>query len=242
MREEFGEFLLNTLLKLYPDLVSKARSRIGRDPFRLLVVTMLSQVTSRQNLVKAVENLDKRVGISPEKIAQAPLKEIEEAIKPAGLYRQRARKIKSLAQIVLEKYGGDLSFIANLDTERARKVLLSLPGVGEKTADVVLLFCFNRGVMPVDTHIWRISKRLGLAKANSKYREIREILEKIFPREYMAFAHIALIEFGRQICRARKPKCDSCPLREQCPKRGVSDQKLDHSSHGEFSHHPTINK
>lgn len=234
--------LLEVLCNLYPDLRNRIWSKRMKDPFKLLVITVLSQVTSYRNLMLAVENLEKSIGISPEKLARAPLEDIEKAIKPAGLHRQRARKIKSISRIVLEKYKGDLSFIKDLDVERARKILLSLPGVGEKTADVVLLFSFGKEVMPVDTHIRRISRRLGLVDGKSSYGEIRRTLERIFPSDTLAFAHVALIEFGRKICRARKPLCGSCPLGKFCPKIGVSDQKLDHTSHGEFIHHSSISR
>lgn len=235
-----GKYLLRALYDLYPHLKDKVWSKNVKDPFRLLVITVLSQVTSYKNLMRAVENLDKTIGISPEKLAKASLEDIEKAIKPAGLYKQRAQKIKTLAQMIVNNYGGDLSFLKNLDSERARELLLALPGVGEKTADVLLLFSFNRRVMPVDAHIRRITRRLGLVGEKSSYREIRKKLEEIFPPEDLAFAHIALIEFGRNICRARKPSCNSCPLRKICPRIGVSDQKLDHTSRGEFIHHSSI--
>ena len=242
MSSTIGARLLEVLYDLYPDLKNRIWSKKIRDPFKLLVITVLSQVTSYRNLMLAVENLEKSIGISPEKLARAPLEDIEQAIRPAGLYRQRARKIKSISRIILEKYGGDLSFIKDLDVEHARKILLSLPGVGEKTADVILLFSFGKEIMPVDTHIRRISRRLGLVDEKSSYGEIRRTLEQIFPPDTLAFAHVALIEFGRRICRARKPLCGSCPLEKFCPKIGVSDQKLDHTSHGEFIHHSSISR
>ncbi|HEU16353.1 MAG TPA: endonuclease III [Nitrososphaeria archaeon] len=192
------------------------------DPFRTLVATVLSQNTNDRNGYRAFSALERSVGVTPWSISRAPLEVLEKAIRPAGMYRGRARKLRALASAVVERYGGDLSRALSGDLERARAALMELPGVGPKTADVVLLFCASMPTFPVDTHISRISRRLGLARTGAGYEEMRSTLQSIFdPRDY-AVAHRALIQLGRVYCRARGPRCAECPIRDLCPRVGVA--------------------
>lgn len=187
-----------------------------RDPFKILVSTILSQRTSWKNVRKAVDRLESKIGINPKNIAEANLENIKECIKVAGLYNAKSVRIKEIARIIVEKYDGDLSKVLNLPLEDARKELLSLPGVGFKTADVILLFAANKRVFPVDTHIMRISKRLGIVKGRFNYENIRHVWEKALPRDKYAVAHILLIIFGREICKSGKPLCDKCSIARFC--------------------------
>ena len=189
-----------------------------RDEFETLVVTVISQNTADRNTAKAFENLSKKFPITPKAISKADVSEIEEALKVAGLYRNKAKTLKKLAKLILEKFGGSLSFIHEMPFEEARKTLLSLPGVGPKTADVLLLFKAKKPTIPVDTHIKRVSKRLGFAPKNADYEEIREKLQALYsPKDYFD-VHILLIMLGRKYCRARKPNCKGCPINNLCPK------------------------
>jgi len=185
-------------------------------PFEVLVSTILSQKTERRGTKKAFDELKEKVGLTPEKIAGASLSDITDAIKTAGLYRSKAPKIKEVARIVLEKYDGDLSIILDMPTLEARKELIGLPGIGPKTADILLSFVGNRPVFPVDVHIERIGKRLGLIRQEAKYEEMRAAYEGVIPPEERMRAHMALIEFGREICTARNPKHGICPVSEYC--------------------------
>ena len=213
--------LLAALSEMFPELALEIESRRKRDPFKTLVHTMLSQITNRENTLVAYRRLEELVGVEPERLAEAPVELIEEAIRPAGLHKRRARRIKDVAREVLDKFGGDLKSLSRLGTEELRGVLRSLPGVGVKTADVLLLFSYGRPVMPVDTHIARIAKRTGLVDRNAGYEEIRSELESAVPADAMAFAHLALIEFGRRICKPRRPRCEKCPISDVCPRIGV---------------------
>jgi len=188
-----------------------------KDPFKVLIRTMLSQNTSYKNELKAFRALEGCVGIEPAKLASEDLSIIEECIRPAGQQRQRALRIKAAAREVLDKYGGDLWPLLRLEPlEEARRELMSLPGVGRKTADIVLLFCAGRPVFPVDRHIIRIFDRLGFIGPRPGYEDIRSFVEKALePGDYL-FAHLALIKLGREICRARKPDCPSCPISDLC--------------------------
>ncbi len=223
-KDSFGCLLLREILEFseakwgakVDDIISRLRSE---DPFVLLVRTVLSQNTSSRNSTKAFKRLERSVGISPKSLSEAPLAEMEEAIKVAGLYRERARRLKKLARLVLKEYGGNLSWIKSLSLEEARGRLLMMPGIGFKTADIMLAFYGGKPVLPIDTHIRRLAIRLGLAKATMGYESIREILESCIAPEDRARAHLLLIAFGREICRARKPLCNDCPIKDSCPSR-----------------------
>ncbi len=187
--------------------------RATGDVFKTLVATVLSQNTSDRNALAAYRRLEELLGdITPQGLAAAPLEDVEEAIRPAGMHKVRARKLKELAAAVLDRFGGNLNGIGNMPTEAARQVLLSLPGVGPKTADVVLVN-LGKPAFPVDTHILRIGRRLGIGNTYSQISG--RIMSMLPPSEYLR-VHLALIQFGREVCRARRPLCGACPLRDKC--------------------------
>jgi endonuclease-3 len=182
-------------------------------------MTIISQNTNKRNTTRAFENLSNKFRITPEILAKAEIKEIEKSLKTAGLYRNKSRTIKQISKIIREKHNGDLTHITSLPLEQARRELLKLPGVGPKTADVVLLFAAKKPTIPVDTHVNRVSKRLGLAPNSGNYEDIRRTLQKLFnPEDYLA-VHILLIQHGRKYCKARTPLCLECPLNNLCPSR-----------------------
>jgi endonuclease-3 len=194
-------------------------------PFERLVSTILSQNTSREATIKGFENLAKRFKIIPEVLAEAKVEEIKECIKPSGLYNTKAPRIREVARIILKEYGGDLNSISGLPRTKARERLLKIPGVGFKTADVLLSLVCGRGSFPVDTHITRIAKRWKIVKGSAGYEEIRLALEALIPREKRQRAHLSLIEFGREICGARRPRCLNCPVYRECEWEGKSESK-----------------
>ncbi|HZD60622.1 MAG TPA: endonuclease III [Anaerolineae bacterium] len=185
-------------------------------PFEVLISTILSQKTERRGTKSAFDRLRSRIGTTPEELAAANLLDIVDAIRPAGLYRSKAPKIKEIARLLLDKYSGDLSRILNLPTDEARKELIGLPGVGPKTADILLSFVGKRPVFPVDVHIERVAKRLGLVPEKARYEEIRVAYERIILPDDRMRAHMAIIEFGREICTARNPKHGICPVSQYC--------------------------
>jgi endonuclease-3 len=190
-----------------------------KDPFKTLIITIISQHTNDKNTAKAFQNLSNKLRITPETLAKAETKQIEQCLKPAGLYHNKAREIGQVSRGILEKYNGDLTKILSMPLDDARKELLQFPGVGPKTADVVLLFCAEKPTMPIDTHVNRVSKRLGLASECADYETLRKALQSIFdPRDYLA-VHVLLILHGRKYCRARAPLCGLCPLGNLCPSR-----------------------
>jgi endonuclease-3 len=185
-------------------------------PFERLVSTILSQNTSREATIKGFENLRKRFKVVPEVLADAKLEDIKECIKPSGLYNTKAARIRELARVILKEYGGDLNSLSRLPPEQARDRLLRIPGVGFKTADVFLSVVCEWETFPVDTHISRIAKRWKIVRENAGYEQIRLAFEAAIPAEKRQRAHLSLIEFGREICSARRPGCRDCPVYEEC--------------------------
>ena len=191
----------------------------NRDAFKTLIVTIISQNTAGRNAAKAFESLSKRFEITSEVLANAETSQIEECLKVAGLYRGKAKAIKQISKIILEKFHGNLKPILSLPFEEARRTLQQLPGVGAKTADVVLLFCSEKPTVPVDTHVNRVAKRLGLVPVNGDYETIRKHLQSLYlPKDYLA-VHVLLILLGRNYCRARNPLCKQCPVNTFCPSK-----------------------
>ncbi len=188
-----------------------------RKPFQTLIRTVLSQATNDRNRDRAYKNLSEKYEISPKALATANVREMESAIRVGGLYRNKSRKIKQLSKVILESFNGSLDFLYTEPLEKARAMLMSVPGVGPKTADVVLLFSGGKPTVPVDTHVNRVSRRLGLAPLRGNYEEIRRSLESLYsPKDYLAI-HLLLITLGRANCRARSPLHESCPVKSLCP-------------------------
>ena len=184
-------------------------------PFETLVSIILSQRTYWKNVRTATERFAERFnGI--EDVAKANVKEIEKVIKPAGLYKVRARRIKNIAEDLVEKYDGKLDEILNLPYNEAKKKLITIKGIGPKTADVFLMAIKGEQVLPIDVHIFRIMKRLGIATEIDDYESLRAKLESEIPPVQRMKAHLILIEFGRRICRSRNPKCEECPIKRYC--------------------------
>ena len=205
----------------------------GRAAFECLVRTILSQNTSDSASKPAHESMldrfDSDDGDLAESLAAAEHSELVETIRSAGLYNQKATKIIGAAQWVLDEYGSAAAFeafVTGEDPDTVRETLLSIDGVGPKTADCVLLFAGGRGgVFPVDTHVHRIARRMGLAPPDADHEEVREALEATVPEAKCGFGHTAMIQFGREYCTARRPAClddpEACPLAELCDQVGV---------------------
>jgi len=197
----------------------------ARDPFKTLIVTIISQNTADRNTARAFENLSKKFEITPEALANATTDQIEECLKTAGLYRNKSKTIKQLSRIILEKHHGDIKQVLAFPFEEARKTLMQLPGIGPKTADVLLLFTAGRPTIPIDTHVNRVSKRLGLTPTNGDYETVRKALQSLYDsKDYLA-VHVLLIQHGRKYCKARTPICKLCPVNALCSSRnlGIND-------------------
>jgi endonuclease III len=199
-----------------------AASRVAKesgDPFRVLVVTILSQNCTDIAALRAYANLDLAVGVSVFTLNRARVQTIEKAIHVAGLHRQKAKALKQLARVVSEKYSGNFSAALDGSFEQVRESLQELPNVGPKTADV-LLSIWGRPTISVDTHVDRVSKRLGLAPTKARYREVRSALMQEFPAEDYRSVPLYFMALGRKICKAQRPLCPKCPVNKLCPYEG----------------------
>ena len=189
------------------------------DPVSELVGTVLSQHTSDVNTARAYASL-RATFPAWEAVIDAPTNVVEESIRIGGLARQKAPRIQRILHEVRERYGGfDLSPLASMPVREARKELVSLHGVGPKTASCVLLFSLGMPALPVDTHVYRVAKRLGLITARVSEAASHEALEAQLngTAEDLYSFHMLMIRHGRQICKAARPRCAECPLLSLCP-------------------------
>lgn len=185
-----------------------------------LVLTVLSQNTADTNSGRAFVQLMRRYP-SWEAIAEAPPDELIATIQNGGLAQQKGPRIQAILRAVGERSPEwDLGFLRQLPLEEARTWLRALPGVGPKTAACVLLFSLGLPAMPVDTHVERVSKRLGMVPAKATAEQAHELLERLVPPDDYYRFHMLLIKHGRRTCIARRPACERCPLFE-CPSRVV---------------------
>jgi len=157
------------------------------------------------------------IGITPENLANAPLETIAEAIRPAGMYNQRSKVLKRVSEEVLARFNGTLDDVIKKPFPEAREDLMSLPGVGPKTADVTLMFAAGSTIVPVDRHIFRITERLGIVPPKAPYDDVRGALEEASPPDRREDIHVFLIRFGRETCKARNPRCHDCIIEDLCP-------------------------
>ncbi|MDQ4078335.1 MAG: endonuclease III [Chloroflexota bacterium] len=189
-----------------------------REPMHELISTMLSHRTTQENEAEAYQNMWERFG-SWEAIRDAPEEELIEAIKPANFPEVKAPRIKETLGIIIEERGEpSIDFLADMPTEEALEWLTNLPGVGIKTASLVLLFCFGHPVMPVDTHVHRVTGRVGLIPDKMSANKAHEALLELLPHDdHILFNfHINNLRHGQQLCVWRSPKCEKCPLPSIC--------------------------
>ncbi len=186
-------------------------SQTGSDPFKILVATVLSLRTKDEVTAKAAERLF-QVADTPEKLLKLEEDEIASLIYPVGFYRRKARNLKEIAKILIEKYGGKVPD----DLEE----LLKLPGVGRKTANLVITLGYGKPGICVDTHVHRIMNRLGYVKTKTPEETEFALREKL-PREFWIEINDLLVSLGQHICHPTSPKCSQCPVEPYCPKIGV---------------------
>ncbi|PIP13874.1 MAG: endonuclease III [bacterium (Candidatus Stahlbacteria) CG08_land_8_20_14_0_20_40_26] len=188
-----------------------------KEPFKKLIITVLSQNTSEANCIRAYNGLRARFNITPQVLAEAKQDEIKEAIRSGGLYNVKAKRIKELSKAVLEKFRGDLSTVLNFPKEEAKKRLMELPGIGDKTADVLLTSRYSyQRVIPIDTHFERVTKRIGLVARDADYNAVQKALMHFLPEERRARLSGLMWLLAKNTCRAKNPKCYECPLASLC--------------------------
>ncbi|HZD57675.1 MAG TPA: endonuclease III [Anaerolineales bacterium] len=185
-------------------------------PVDELVSTILSQNTNDTNRDRAYQSLRERFP-TWEAVRDADPEEVIDAIRTAGLANQKGPRIQNALQKITEARGKlSLEFLRNLSATEARHWLMQIKGVGPKTAAIILLFSLDMPAFPVDTHIHRVTGRLGLRPEKMNAEKTHEHLASLLPKETYPAAHLNLIRLGREICQARKPKCPQCPLQDLC--------------------------
>ena len=196
--------LLNYLDELFP--TAKCELFYKRD-YELVIAVMLSAQTTDKSVNAVTAILFKKYPTLAA-LYDAPLEDIEEIIKPIGLYKNKAKNLKGIVKDLVDRFNG----VVPSDKEE----LMTLPGVGNKTAGVIRAEIFNIPDLPVDTHILRISKRLNLAKKDDEPIDVERKLKKIIPEERWIKSHHQLIHFGRYFCTARSPQCENCKIKDTC--------------------------
>lgn len=186
------------------------------DPVSEIVSTILSQNTTDVNRDRAYEKLREQFP-TWEEVRQSPIEDIEHAIRSAGMARQRAPRIKKTLDYILQERGElDLDFLRDMPIDEAKTWLTGIKGIGPKTAAIVLLFSLGVPAFPVDTHVHRVSRRLGLVPARASAPKSQDILEELIPEELYYPYHINLITHGRRICKAQRPRCSECFMSDLC--------------------------
>lgn len=194
------------------------------DPLAMLINIILSQATSDANSRRTFENLKKRFGAGDwRKVLAADESEIADAIRLGGLANQKAKVIKNLLQQIEETGGAQrddgklsLKFVEKMTDEEARRFLSQFRGIGPKTVACTLLFACHKEVFPLDTHIFRVLKRMGILPEKISDQKAHEFLNELVPKGKFYSLHVNLIRLGRKICRPREPLCERCPLVEYC--------------------------
>ncbi len=187
-----------------------------RPPLDELISTILSQNTNDQNRDRAFQALRRRFP-TWEQVRDAPPQAVIQAIRPAGLAHQKGPRIQHLLRSITRQRGAlDLSFLRRMPPHQAEAWLRQFKGVGPKTAAIVLLFSLQHPAFPVDTHIYRVTGRLGLRPPKMSAEAAHRHLAAAFPPSTYSTAHLNLIRHGREVCQARRPRCDACVLRDLC--------------------------
>ncbi len=205
--------ILDAIGEMFPDAHCELNHS---NPFELTIAVLLSAQCTDETVNKVTATLFEKYK-KPEDYLAVPLEELEQDIRRIGLFRNKAKNIQLLCRMLLEEYGGEVP----ADHEN----LVKLPGVGRKTANVVVSNAFGQPAIAVDTHVERVSKRLAIAKEADSVLEVEKKLMKLVPRDEWTLTHHRLIFFGRYHCKAQNPQCPACPLLDVC-KEGKKRMKM----------------
>ncbi len=197
-------YCLDEIANMFPNAHCEL---VHRNPFELLIAVVLSAQCTDALVNKVTKQLFEKYK-TPEDYVSVPLEELQQDIRSIGLYRNKAKNIQQLCRILIEQYNGEVP--------KNRDELMKLPGVGRKTANVVVSVAFGVPAIAVDTHVERVSKRLGICRWKDSVLEVEETLMKKIPKEEWSVTHHRLIFFGRYHCKAQSPKFDVCPLLHLC--------------------------
>jgi len=199
----------------YTERTTLNRMRKKPDAFKILASCLLSLRTQDKNTEKASSNLFK-FAQTPKEILNLPLKKLEKLIYCSGHYKKKARILKSVSREILKRFDGKVP--------ETKEELMSIKGIGPKTANIVLCFAFEKSVLPIDTHCHRIPNRIGWVKTKSPVQTEIE-LEKILPKKYWKEFNALFVLFGKTLCRPISPKCSKCPIEKYCKKIEVKRKR-----------------
>jgi len=212
--------ILNYIEKKYGEYINVSPMK-NQEIFELLIETILSQRTRDENSERAADQL-LSVAKTPKQILKLSMEKLQNLIKVSGPYRQKAKRIKQISKIILEKYKGKVP--------NTREELMKLPGVGYKTADIVLMYGFGIPRIAVDTHCNRVPKRIGLVNKKTNVEEVREKLESLFPKNKWYLINLGFVSFGKEICKPLNPLCikdpKNCPFSGFCRAYKTKDFKV----------------
>ena len=193
----------------------------GESPFEVMVGAVLTQNTSWKNVARAIENLRQAELLDPLSLYELDVEELAELIRPAGYFRLKARRLRNLLSLIVERYGGSLDAMFAVDLPTLREQLLSVNGIGPETADSILLYAAEKPTFVVDTYTHRVLSRHGLIEPEADYHRIQQFFHDELPSDvplYNEF-HALLVRVGNAHCR-RTPKCEGCPLAHMLPEGG----------------------
>jgi len=208
-REALLEFYDELSARLGPQHWWPAQTR-----FEVIVGAILTQATAWGNVERAIGNLRRGRLLSPQAIARVSAAQLQRHVRPAGYFRQKARKLKGFVRFLEQNFSGSLTRMLRTPTEQLRTMLLGVHGIGPETADSILLYAGKRPVFVVDGYTRRILARHGLASEKASYEELRAIFERNIPRDARRYNeyHALLVAVGKHWCRRQAPRCDVCPL------------------------------
>jgi len=209
--------IMQILSKRYtsPGKTTLNRMRTKPDAFKILISCLLSLRAKDENTEKVSKKLFE-VANTPEQISKIPIKKLEKIIFSSGHYHKKARTLKHVSQELIKKF--------NSKVPKTREELLSIKGIGPKTANIVLAFAYGEIVIPVDVHVHVTTNRFGWVKTKTAEKTEKE-LEKVLPKKYWKEINSILVQFGREICDTRSPKCSICPVEKHCPKIDVKNSR-----------------
>ena len=209
--------VLKILSKRFPsnNKTTLNRMREKPDAFKILISCLLSLRARDENTEKVSRQLFE-VASTPEEISKMPIKKLEKLIYSSGHYHKKAKTLKHVSKEIIERF--------NNQVPKTKEELLSIKGIGPKTANIVLAFAFGESVIPVDVHVHVISNRLGWVETKTAEKTEPELM-KVIPRKYWNELNAILVQFGREICITISPKCSICPIREYCPRIGVERRR-----------------
>jgi len=192
------------------------KNSFKRTPYTILMATLLSLRTKDENTARVCSQLFNTIS-TPQELLAIPIEELEETVKPTGMYRKKASIIREVSETLIEKF--------NSTVPNTKEELLSMKGIGEKTANIVLNNAFNIPIIAVDTHVHRIPNMLGFIKTETE-KETQKVLSNKVPKEYWSRLNFTIVSFGQTVCLPRSPKCEECPIKEYCRTISINKETL----------------